>query len=145
MNKPFLHRFSVRFLPFLAAFTLAGCLQDSASYSFPEKDHAITLIRNQTWPWQDAMDIEVVALRLPDCNEGMSVKNIPLKAEITLFKAPEEYAEPIFIVRMDKRHFAVSTQSCRVQEFKEIPPDLGSKLGSFKEKDGKFAFAPEGI
>jgi hypothetical protein len=133
-----------RLLPLLAVLPLAGCLQDTASYAFPEKDHAITLIRNQTWPWQDTMSVEVVALRLPECNEGMSVKDIPLKADITLFKAPDEYAEPIFILRMDRRNFAVSTQSCQVQEFKEAPPDPGSKLGTFKEKDGKFGFAPEG-
>lgn len=133
-----------RFLLLLATLPLAGCLQDSASYAFPEKDHAITLMRNQTWPWQDTMGVEVVAIRLPECQSGMSVKDIPLKAEITLFKAPDDYAEPIFIVRMDKRDFAVSAQSCQVQEFKEAPPDPGSKLGTFKEKDGKFAFMPEG-
>jgi hypothetical protein len=128
----------------LLALPLAGCMQDSASFTFPEKDHAITLVRNQAWPWQDTMDVEVVAIRLPDCNNGLSAKGIPLKAEITLFKAPDEYAEPVFILRLDKRHFAVSTQSCRVQEFKEVPPDPGVKLGNFREKDGKFAFAAEG-
>jgi hypothetical protein len=133
-----------RLFPLLAILPLAGCLQDSASYTFPEKDHAITLIRNQTWPWQDTMSVEVVALRLPECNSGMSVKGIPIKAGIALFKAPDEYAEPIFIVRMDKRDFAVSTQSCQVQEFKEAPPNPGAKLGSFQDKDGKFAFVPEG-
>jgi hypothetical protein len=134
-----------RILPLLAILPLAGCLQDSASYAFPEKDHAITLIRNQAWPWQDTMSVEVVALRLPECHSGMSVKDIPIKTDITLFKAPDEYAEPIFIVRMDKRNFAVSTQSCQVQEFKEAPPDPGSKLGTFQEKDGKFSFVPEGL
>lgn len=133
-----------RLLPLLAVLPLAGCLQDSASYAFPEQDHAITLIRNQTWPWQDTMSVEVVALRLPECNEGISVKDIPLKADITLFKAPDEYPEPIFILRMAQRNFAVSTQSCQVQEFKEAPPDPGVKLGAFLEKNGKFAFVPEG-
>lgn len=128
----------------LAALTLTGCMQDSASYTLPEKDHAITLIRNQAWPWQDSMSVEVVAIRLPACNEGMSVKDIPLKTDIVLFKAPDEYPEPIYILRMNQRNFAVSTQSCQVQEFKETPPDPGIKLGGFREKDGKFSFVPEG-
>ena len=44
---------------------------------------------------------------------------------------------------VDQRHFAVSTQSCRVQEFKEAPPDPGMKLGAFREKDGEFTFVAE--
>lgn len=133
-----------RLLPLLAVLPLAGCLQDSASYTFPEKDHAITLVRNQTWPWQSTMNVEVIALRLPDCDNGISVKNIPLTARIELFKGPDDYAEPIFILSMDKRFFAVSTQACEVQEFKEAPPDTGVKLGLFTQKDGKFSFVPEG-
>ncbi len=144
MPQTLIRRFLL-LLALLALLPLAGCLQDSASYAWPEKDHAITLIRNQSWPWQDTMSVEVVALRLPECNSGMSVKDIPIKSDITLFKAPDEYAEPVFIVRMNKRHFAVSTQSCQVQEFKEAPPDPGSKLGAFQEKDGKFSFVPEGL
>jgi hypothetical protein len=128
----------------LAALTLTGCMQDSASYVFPEKDHAITLVRNQAWPWQDSMSVEVVAIRLPECNEGLSVKDIPLRADIALFKAPDDYPEPIFILSMDQKKFAVSTQSCRIQEFKEAPPDPGIKLGRFREIDGKFSFVPEG-
>ena len=140
MHKPlFRHGLSL-----LVILPLAGCLQDSASYVFPEKDHAITLVRNQAWPWQDTMSVEVVAIRLPECHEGMSVKDIALKADIGLFKAPDDHPEPVFILRMDQRHFAVSTQSCPVQEFKETPPDPGSKLGTFKEKDGKFSYVPEG-
>ncbi len=131
-------------LSLLASLSLAGCMQDSASYTFPDKDHAISLIRNQAWPWQDSMSVEVVAIRLPDCNNGISAKDIPLKADITLFKAPDEYAEPVFILRLGKRHFAVSTQSCQVQEFKEAPTDTGRKLGAFTEKDGKFTFVADG-
>jgi hypothetical protein len=139
MNKPLCRRL----LPLLAVLPLAGCFQDTASYAFPEKDHAITLIRNQAWPWQDTLDIEVVALRLPDCDGGLSVRKVPLKAVITLYKAPDDYPEAMFILRMDQRHFAVSTQSCRVQEFKEAPPDPGMKLGAFREKDGEFTFVAE--
>jgi hypothetical protein len=133
-----------RCLPLLAFLPLAGCIQDSSSYAFPEKDHAITLIRSQDWPWRDTLDIDVAVVRLPECDGGLSIRSVPLKAEISLFKAPDDYAEPIFILRVERRHFAVSTQSCKVQEFKETPPDPGVKLGAFREKDGKLAFVPEG-
>ena len=130
-------------LPLLLLPLLAGCLQDSASYLFPEKDHAITLIRNQTWPWQSTLSIDVVAIRLPECNSGIRIRDVPSTAEMTLFKAPDGYPEPIFILRLDQRLFAVSTESCRVQEFQSAPPDLGTQLGRFQVRDGKFAFMAE--
>ena len=139
--KPLAFRFA---LPLLALPLLAGCVNDSASYAFPEKNHAITLIRNQAWPWDADMELGIAVARQPDCDGGSRVKAVPMKAEISLFKAPDDYAEPIFILRVDKRDYAISTLSCQVQEFKEPPPDVGTRLGGFKEKDGKFAFVAEG-
>lgn len=133
-----------RLLLLLAVLPLAGCLQDTASYSFPERDHAITLVRNQTWFWQDSVDVDVTAIRLPECNGGMTIKDIPLDTNIAFYQAPNEYPEPLFLLKTDKRVFAVSTQSCRGQEFKEVPPDLGVKLGEFRVKDKVFQFVPAG-
>lgn len=125
-----------------ALLPLAGCLQDTASYAFPEPDHAITLVRNQTWFWQDTLDVEVIAIRLPECNGGMTVEKVPLDTRIELYQAPDDYPEPLHLLKSGKRVFAVSTLSCRVQEFDEAPPDLGVRLGSFRVKDDKFQFVP---
>ena len=135
-------RNSLRLLPVVAVLTLSGCVQDSASYQFPEKDHAITLVRNQTWFWEDTVNLEVIALRLPECNDGITVKGVPRDGKMAFYKAPDEYPEPIFLLKTDKRLYAISTQSCQVQLFKEAPADLGEKLGRFYEKDGKFQFVP---
>lgn len=129
-----------RSLLLLAVLPLSGCLQDTASYTFPEKDHYITLMRNQPWFWQDTIEVEVIVMRLPDCNGGMSIKNVPLNSRIDIFQAPNEYPEPLHLLKSGKRVFAVSTQSCRAQEFEEAPPDLGSKLGSFRVVDEVFQF-----
>lgn len=133
-------RKALRLLPLLAVLSLTGCLQDTASYQFPEKEHAITLIRNQPWFWIDSVDLEVIAIRLPDCNDGISVDAVPRDASLPLFQAPDEYPEPIFILQAGQRHYAISTQSCRVQKFDTAPADLGEKLGQFQEKGGKFQF-----
>jgi len=130
----------LRLLPLLAVLSLTGCLQDTASYAFPEKDHAITLVRNQPWFWKDTVDLEVIAIRLPDCNDGITVDAVPRDGKLALYQAPDEYPEPIFILKIEKRLFAISTQSCKVQKFKDTPEDLGEKLGQFYEKDGKFQF-----
>ena len=131
-----------RSLLLLTVLPLAGCLQDTASFPFPEKDHAITLVRNQTWFWLDTVDVEVIAVHLPACNGGMTIKDVPLDTRIGFYKAPEEYPEPLHLLKTGKRVFAVSTQSCRVQEFKETPPDLGVRLGAFRVNDKVFQFVP---
>jgi hypothetical protein len=136
MNLP------TRSLLLLALLPLAGCLQDSASYAFPEKDHAITLVRNQTWFWQDTLEVEVMAVRLPECSGGLTIKNVPLATNVAFYQAPDEYPEALFLLKPDQRVFAVSTQSCRVQEFKEIPANLGVKLGTFLVRDDVFKFVP---
>ena len=136
MNLP------TRSLLLLALLPLAGCLQDSASYAFPEKDHAITLVRNQTWFWQDTLEVEVMAIRLPECSGGLTIKDVALATNVGFYEAPGEYPEPLFLLKPDQRVFAVSTQSCRVQEFKEIPANLGVKLGTFLVQDDVFKFVP---
>jgi len=123
---------------------LAGCLQDTASYSLGARDHAITLVRNQTWPWQSTVDVSVIAVRMPECNGGGDIKGVPENAEYALYRAPDEYPEPLFLLKTGDRVFAVSTQSCRLQEFKEAPDKLGVKLGTFMVKDGKFQFVADG-
>jgi hypothetical protein len=130
----------LRLLPLLAVLSLTGCLQDTASYSFPEKNHAITLIRNQTWFWLDTVALDVVAVRLPDCDGSLHIDEVLRDSKMALYQAPDEYPEPIFILKIGKKHYAVSTQSCQVQLFKEAPAELGEKLGQFYEKDGKFQF-----
>ncbi|MDP2786454.1 MAG: hypothetical protein Q8O79_00020 [Pseudomonadota bacterium] len=136
-------RNSLRLLSLVAVLSLTGCIQDSASYVFPEKEHAITLVRNQTLFWEDTVDIELIAIRLPDCNDGIKVEDVPQDGKLTLYRAPDDYPEPIFILQTGKRLYAVSTQSCQVQLFKEAPADLGEKLGEFYEKDGKFQFVAD--
>lgn len=123
---------------------LAGCFQDTASHSLGARDHAITLVRNQTWPWQSTVDISVIAVRMPECNGGGNIEGVPEDAAYALYRAPDEYPEPLFLLKTDNRVFAVSTQSCRLQEFKRAPDNLGQKLGTFMVKDGKFQFVEGG-
>lgn len=123
---------------------LAGCFQDTASYTLGAREHAITLVRNQTWPWQSTVEVSVMVTRMPECNGGGVIDAVPEDAAYALYRAPDEYPEPILLLKTDGRVFAVSTQSCRLQEFEEAPDDLGEKLGQFQEVDGKFRFVEGG-
>ncbi|MGQ9684868.1 MAG: hypothetical protein ACUVT2_00985 [Thiobacillaceae bacterium] len=125
----------------LLALLLAGCVNDTASYLVDgSKEHTIMLHRVQQWLWQDMVALTIAASRMPECRGGIDVKDVPIHARIELYQAPPEYAEPIYILKIDDRHYAISTQSCRVQAFEQAPANLGTRLGEFAEKDGKFAF-----
>ncbi|MCX7673224.1 MAG: hypothetical protein N2Z63_06455 [Thiobacillaceae bacterium] len=127
----------------LAALLTTGCVNDTASYLIEgSREHTIMLHRVQNWIWQDNLTLTVVARRMPDCQGGLDIKGVPRRVRPELYAAPPEYAEPIYILKLGKRHYAVSTLSCRVQAFKEPPAELGHKLGVFAEKNGRFAFHP---
>jgi len=135
-------KLSTRTLLMLAALPLlAGCIQDTASYMIDDnRNHAITVSRAQKWFWGSRVDISVIAARQPDCLGGLDIKDIDRATELVLHRAPEEYAEPIFIMAVDEDFYAVSTLSCRVQKFPEAPADPGPTIGGFKEVEGKFQF-----
>lgn len=123
---------------------LAGCVNDTASYLIEgSKEHTIMLHRVQEWLWRDTVSLTVAASRMPECRGGIEIKDVPRSARPELYQAPPEYAEPIYILKIDDRHWAISTLSCRVQAFDEAPARLGTRLGVFEEKAGKFAFNPD--
>lgn len=121
---------------------LGGCFQERASYMVAPPEHGITVTRSQDWPWQSSVEVAVVVQRLPECSGGGSIAAVPEDAALTLYRAPDEYAEPIFMLQAGERVFAVSTLSCRMQAFAAAPANLGQRLGSFAVRDGRFQFVP---
>jgi hypothetical protein len=120
---------------------LAGCVQDTASYVIGgERNHAITVARAQKWFWSDAVDVSIIAAHQPECLGGIDVRDVPRMTELVLHQAPDEYAEPIYILTVEGDHYAVSTVSCRVQKFPQAPAETGPVLGRFAEEDGRLRF-----
>ena len=124
---------------------LAGCVQDTASYQIDgDRNHSIIVMRSQKWFWGSEVDVAVTAARQPDCLGGLDVKGASRETELVLHRAPEDYAEPIFILAVGNDRYAISTLSCRVQKFAEAPADMGPEIGRYKEVDGKFSYVPAG-
>lgn len=135
----------VRALPFALLPVLAGCVQDSASYMIDgDSDHAIIVMRVQNWFWSSAVNVTVVAARQPDCLGGLDIKGVTRDTPLVLHQAPDEYAEPIYILEIKGEHYAVSTYSCRVQKFPAKPDDAGPEVGRYQEQDGKLRFVAAG-
>ncbi|MDD4882374.1 MAG: hypothetical protein PHR30_06710 [Gallionellaceae bacterium] len=124
---------------------LAGCVQDTASYMIDgDRNHSIVIMRSQDWFWSGNVALAITAARQPDCLGGLNVKGVPRATDLVLHRAPEEYAEPIYILDIAGVDYAVSTVSCRVQKFAQAPADPGPVIGRFKESEGKFQFVAAG-
>ncbi|GEM_PF-688968 len=125
---------------------LSGCVHDAAAYLFDaEQKHAITLIRSQDWFWKDTVQLAIVVDRLPDCQDGLTVEDVPRRAPMELYRPePGVYAEAIYILQIERRHYAVSPLSCRAQAFDRAPDEKGALVGVFREESGRLRFEPAG-
>lgn len=122
-------------------FSLAGCVNDTASYMVGnDRKHAVTLIRAQPWFWDDKVKVSIVVARHPDCLGGMDVEGVPRTARLAVYLAPDEYPERIFILDVEGAQYAISTASCRVQKFATPVAERGELLGNFQETSGKLVF-----
>jgi hypothetical protein len=139
-----MHRIYRLTLPMLLtglALSLAGCVNDSASYMIDgDRKHAVTLIRAQPWFWSDQVTLSVVAARQPECYGGLDVEGVPRMAKMALYLAPDEYAERIFILEIEGVQYAVGTTSCRVQKFAQPVSARGELVGAFQEDAGTLGF-----
>lgn len=128
-----------RFLLLPLAALLGGCFNDSATLQLGASDHGLTLLARQQWFWNKKVDIEVVMMRLPDCQrrsrlDGTSLAD--LNVDVFMPDAGE-YAEPILILKQGAQFYAVSRANCELQKFKAPPPKPGTRLGRFqREGDG---------
>lgn len=120
---------------------LTGCANDNASYMVEgDRMHAITIKRTQTWPWSRHLTLSVIVSRGRDCQGRAEVDGIDRDQALGLHRAPADYPEPIFILTANNRHFAISTASCRIQEFSSPPADTGTRLGEFSSGGEGFRF-----
>lgn len=120
---------------------LAGCMSDSASYRIDgDNKHTITLLRNQDYFWKNTVDLSVVPTRLPECQESIKIADVPRAAEMPLYWAPDDYAEPIHILEVEGGFYALSTRTCKSQRFEQKPANPGTPVGVFKERDGHLVF-----
>lgn len=123
----------------LALPVLAGCVDDRASYQIDGRNSAVIVIRQQRWLWDKTAEMAVVAARLPDCQRRHKLGNIPLDDTAVELYQP---GSATYVLQVNKQMFLIETTTCEgFQKLSEAPPmGLGSKLGTFAIKDGKYRF-----
>ncbi|GAB2181391.1 hypothetical protein DLREEDagrD3_16140 [Denitratisoma sp. agr-D3] len=127
------------FLPLLSLLGLAGCgATDGASYKIGGyREHTISVIREQNFPWSD-WDVSIVVTRQPECLRRHHVKPVSRDAvfKVELYRS----LEGGYILRQGKRWYVTETRQCQLQQFQEPPVEPGDFLGTFTAADGNLRF-----
>jgi len=117
---------------------LAACENSATAYMVEGKDHALILVREQKFFWDDELEQSLIASRLPKCQKRVSIHPSPTAlVEMRVYEAGER----LWALHQANRWYLASTEVCRVQDWDNAtgqPP--GRLVGSFVLKDGTPTF-----
>ena len=128
-----------RIAPLACILLLAGCIDDSASFEIGGRDHALSLIREQRYFWEDEVELSLVVTRLPDCQRRHALESVGTRGtKIELYETEAQ----TFLLRQDKNWYVADSDSCSVERI-ETPKQgaQGNLRGTFEQEDEeKFTF-----
>lgn len=119
---------------------LAGCENSATAYMIDGSQHALILVREQKFLWDDELRQAVVVSRLPACQ-----KRVRIHPGSTRLVEMKVYAagDGLWALQQGGRWYLAGTDECRLQDWDNPggqPP--GALIGSFVLKDGEPAFVP---
>ena len=71
-----------RFLFLLLIPLLGACTDQRVRYEINGRDHALTLVRVTTFPWEKTAEYAIIAARMPDCMRRHAMPKAPLNAKV---------------------------------------------------------------
>jgi len=120
---------------------LSACENDAAAYAIEGRNHAITLVREQPYPFAPSVKQALIAARFPECQRRFTIDtgtaSDNFKMELWALR------DRLFVARQGKAWYAIGTDKCQVQKMKPIsdtPP--GQLVGTFRRRDGALVFEP---
>jgi acyl-coenzyme A synthetase/AMP-(fatty) acid ligase len=88
---------------------LAGCVNESASYSTANGAGDLTVVVTQDVFWSKQAALRLIASRLPDCQRQHALGKVPLAGlNVELFSTGEDK----FLLRVDDEMWQVETGGC---------------------------------
>lgn len=126
-----------RFLVLLAIPLLAACGDTQhAAYLVAGPQHSLTLTRQQSFVGSE-WATELVVARFPECQRRYPLDGIVGdKIKMDVYRT-----EPgVFILNAAKRWYVTETTTCRMEQFKQPPPEPGDLIGSFLVRDGELEY-----
>jgi hypothetical protein len=117
---------------------LAACENSATAYMVDGKDHALVLVREQKFFWDDELRQAVIASRLPRCQKRVTIHpGSTTLVEMRVYEAGDR----LWALQQGRYWYLASTEVCRVQDWDNPsgePP--GPWVGSFVLRDGAPAF-----
>lgn len=132
-------KFAQFVVPLVAIVSLSGCINDAASLQIDGKEHSLTVVREQSLPWEKRVDLYVVVARMPDCQRRHRLKSAGVSASAVDVYSPEIGT---YYLQQGGRTYSVETATCEgFLELNEPPATgLGQKIGSFRPVGGEYRF-----
>ena len=119
---------------------LAGCENSATSYMIDGSQHALILVREQKFAWDDELRQAVVVSRLPACQKRIRIHpSSTVLVEMKVYEA----GDSLWALHQGSRWYLAGTEECRLQDWDNPgnqPP--GKLIGSFVLKDSAPAFVP---
>ena len=105
----------IKLTSLLPALLLAGCVNDSASYTIDnDRDHAVIVMVAQDYFWSQQASLTVLAARLPDCQRRFDFGKVSLEdLNVELFSTGAES----FLLRAGDEMWQIETGNCT-----QLPP-----------------------
>jgi hypothetical protein len=123
----------------LLTLLVAACAKEPAGFEIDGGNHSLTVERNKPYFWSSGWELDLIVTRYPECQRRYALKKAGEKVRVDLYRTPTG----AYILNQGKNWYVAETQTCRMQQFDEPPPEPGELLGSFRVKNGTFTFVPE--
>jgi len=123
---------------FVAALLLAGCKKEPAGFLIEGGNHSLTVERNKPYFWSDGWELDLIVTRYPDCQRRYPLRKTGERVRVDLYQ-PQPF---VYILNQGKRWYVAETGACRMEPYEAPPPEPGQLLGSFRVRNGVFAFVP---
>jgi hypothetical protein len=125
-----------RSLILLTPLLLTACVNETASYTINGNTHALSLLAQQPYVWDEEVNLALIASRLPECQRRIPLSKVALsELDVELFSSGDN----AWTLRQGKQLWRVQTDSCgALGDADKVP--LGAKLGAFKMQESKLVF-----
>ena len=124
---------SLLLLPFLVA-----CTDLRATYEIKGSAHALTLIRETSFPWVKKAKYAIVAARMPDCMRRHPMSEAGMNAKVELYSPGND----AWILKQNGSMYVTETRTCEgFAKLDKVPDEgMGALLGTFEMRNDNLVF-----
>lgn len=125
----------------IVALALSACgREDAASYMIDGPRHSLSLLRDKPFAWSKGWELKFVTTNMPDClRRHKLVRASDKNFRLDLYQTFDGGA---FIINIKSHWFVTEMKKCQLQKFETPPPEPGTLIGSFEDKEDGLQFVP---